>query len=119
MVALLLMVGTMSAQESAYRKVLNEVQAETPYAALYHLQRFQKKQPTYAPVYLEMATREEKLTEGLHPIIDYSELDHRLYNVALYLGNYRHYSGKSDADIERRINEARAWHAQTDSVYRA
>lgn len=119
MVALLLMVSGMSAQESAYRKMMNEVQNETPYAALYHLQRFQTKQPTYAPVYLEMANREEKLTEGLHPIIDYSELYYRLYNIALYLGNYRHYSGKSDADIDRRLGEARAWRAQTDSVYHA
>lgn len=111
--------GEAFAQESAYRKILNEVQTETPFAALYHLQRFQKKQPTYAPVYLEMATREEKLTEGLHPIVDYVELHNRLYNVALYLGNYRHYSDKPDADVDRRINAAREWRAQTDSVYQA
>lgn len=113
-----LALSEMRAQESAYRKILGEVQNETPYAALYHLQRFQKKQPTFAPVYLEMATREERLTEGLHPICDYDELNRRLYNVGLYLGNYRHYSGKSDADIDRRINAAREWRAETDSVYR-
>ena len=116
---MLLALGETFAQESAYRKVLAEVQTQTPYAALYHLQRFQKKQPTYAPVYLEMATREEQLTEGLHPVVDYDELNRRLYNISLYLGNYRHYSGKSNATIDKRISDARAWHAQADSVYRA
>ncbi len=119
MVAVLLMVFDLSAQESAYRKVLAEIETMTPYAALYRLQQFQTLQPTFAPVYVEMGNRELQLAADLHPIRDYVELDRRLYNAALYLGNSMHYAPNTAGTIMPRVQEARTWRTQTDEVYRS
>lgn len=119
MVAVLLMVFDLSAQESAYRKVMAEVENMTPYAALYRLQRFQTQQPAYAPVYIELCERELQLAADLHPIRDYAELDRRLYNAALYLGNGIHYAPQSAGTWMPRLQELRAWRTQVNEVYQS
>lgn len=105
------------AQESAYKKLMAEVEKQTPHAALYHLRMFQGDHPTYAPVYLEMALRERELARPLHPIRDYQELALHLYSFQLYLGNYIHYSGSKNPSLPLHLDSARLWRADVEMLY--